>query len=232
MAVSRYNTHDEARSEYVEKMGAELGELFHTLSIELTWIHWRWKQYRTLFGDKESRIDLLNESAPFFFRTVQDVLFEDTLLAVARLVGPKKSMGHLNLTVLRLLELIEDPAQGERVKELTAEAKSTAHFATDWRNRHIAHRDLKLALKEPAKPLELASRELVEASLEALRSLLNHVQELFVGSTTAYDHSPLTGDAEDLLYVLRDGIQRRRDREAMRDRGEMHDDDSNPPPPV
>ena len=117
--MSRYNTHDEARSEYVEKMGADLGELFHTLSIELTWIHWRWKQYRTLFGDKESRIDLLNESAPFFFRTVQDVVFEDTLLAIARLVGPKKTMGHLNLTVLRLLELIEDPAQAERVKELT-----------------------------------------------------------------------------------------------------------------
>jgi hypothetical protein len=71
-------------------MGKDLGELFHATSSELTWIHWRWRQYRTLFGEKQSRIDLLNEAAPLFFRIVHNVFFEDTLLAIARLVGPRE----------------------------------------------------------------------------------------------------------------------------------------------
>ena len=51
----------EVRAGYIRAMGRELGELFHATSSELTWIHWRWKQYRTLFGEKQSRIDLLNK---------------------------------------------------------------------------------------------------------------------------------------------------------------------------
>jgi hypothetical protein len=71
-------------------MGKDLGELFHATSSELTWIHWRWRQYRTLFGEKQSRIDLLNEAAPLFFRILHNVFFQDTLLVIARLVGPRE----------------------------------------------------------------------------------------------------------------------------------------------
>ena len=60
-------TAEEVRSVYIERMGQELGELFHATSEELTQIHWRWNEYRTLFGEKPSRIDLMNEAAPFFF---------------------------------------------------------------------------------------------------------------------------------------------------------------------
>ncbi len=89
--MSRSKSVEEVRAGYIEALGQELGELFHATSSELTWIHWRWKQHRTLFGEKPSRIDLLNEAAPLFFRIVYSVFFEDTLLAIARLVGPPKS---------------------------------------------------------------------------------------------------------------------------------------------
>lgn len=78
------------RAGYTERMGKDLGELFHATSSELTWIHWRWRQYRTLFGEKQSRIDLLNEAAPLFFRILHNVFFQDTLLVIARLVGPRE----------------------------------------------------------------------------------------------------------------------------------------------
>jgi hypothetical protein len=78
--MSRWKSAKEVRASYIDAMGQELGELFHATSSELTWIHWRWKQYRILFGEKPGRIDLLNEAAPLFFRIVQDVFFEDTLL--------------------------------------------------------------------------------------------------------------------------------------------------------
>ena len=142
--VSREKSHEEAREEYVRLMGPELGALFHTLSSELTWLHWQWRQYRILFGDKKSRLDLLNQSAPFFFGTIQLVLFEDTLLSLARLVGPTKSAGKPNLTVQRLPELVGVIHDADRVEELVQNAVSAADFAVDWRNRRIAHRDLKL----------------------------------------------------------------------------------------
>ncbi len=99
--MSESKSHDEVRADYVAAMGDKLGRLFHVLSTELVWLHSLWKQYRILFGDKPARIDLLNETAPFFFRTVQDVFFEDTLLALARLIGPPKSAGKPNLSRIR-----------------------------------------------------------------------------------------------------------------------------------
>ena len=113
--MSREQDEDEVRTGYVSKMGTELGELFHALSSELQWIYWKWCQYRTLFGDKPSRVDLLNDAASLFFRIVQDVFFEDTVLGIARLVGPPKSVGKPNLAITRLKEQISDSTLASEV---------------------------------------------------------------------------------------------------------------------
>ena len=107
--MSEERTPAEVQTAYVQAMGKELGELFYATSSELTWIHWRWKQYRTLYGEKQSRINLLNEAAPLFFYIVHNVLFEDTLLAIARLVGAPSS--HLEVGVVRdfALHVHSDP---------------------------------------------------------------------------------------------------------------------------
>jgi len=138
-------TEDQILAGYVDKMGPELGALFHAIDAELSWLHWRWKQYRILFGEKPSRIDLLNQSAPFFFRVIHDVLFEDTLLGIARLVGPARSAGNPNLTILRFSAAIAAVQIRGEVDELIEKAKASAAFAIDWRNHHIAHRNLDLA---------------------------------------------------------------------------------------
>ena len=56
---------------------------------------------------------------------------------------------------------------GERI----ADALVATEFCRDWRNRHIAHRDLQLALKQGAEPLKPASRSKVREALEALKRL-------------------------------------------------------------
>jgi hypothetical protein len=89
-----------------------------------------------------------------------------------------------------------------------AKSKTAAAFAIDWRNRHLAHRDLDLALDRKAKPLASASRAEVEAALASLRDTMNFLENRVHRVTTAYAHSPLTGDADQLLYVIRDGIRR------------------------
>ena len=227
--MSGVKSAEESRLELIAAMGQELGELFDALSSELTWIHWQWHQFRVLFGTKESTIELLNEAAPVFFRAVQDVFFEETVLAIARIVDPPATAGKANLSVTRLPALIADPATASACANLVAAARKAAEFAIDWRHRHIAHRDLSLALGDPVAPLQPASRQSVEQALDALRKVLNHVHGAMMDTTTLYDHSSRVGDAEQLLGVLRDGLLRQTDRRSAWEKGLLHADDASPP---
>lgn len=230
--MNRERSAKEVRAGYIEAMGEELGGLFHATSSELTWAHWRWKQHRILFGESPSRIDLLNQAAPLFFHIVHNVFFEDTLLAIARLVGPVKSVGKPNLTIQRFPALLSDPNLRHAVCDLVERAKTSASFAVDWRNRRIAHRDLDLLLKQSPQPLQTATREKVEESLSALRDVLNRIETGFCNATSAYDCSPTPGDAVALLYVIRDGLLREEERRARWKRGELNDEDLRPPDAV
>jgi hypothetical protein len=223
---------DQVLETYVKNMGSELGTLFHALSHELTWVHWRWNQYRILFGEKPSRIELLNASAPFFFRVIQDALFEETLLGISRLIDPSESgVGKSNLTVQALPPLCQPKIQGQ-IRTLVQEAAKAGKFTKDWRNRHIAHRDLDLALDRPAKILEPATREKVEVSLSALRDVLNAIEHEYCKGTTTYYDSPNPWDARTLLHILRDGLLREKDRQECWNRGERHADDIKPLEPI
>src|ERR1700691_2800239 len=152
----------------VAAMGPEIGNLYHAISREVDSLHWRWGEYRGLFGEKPKRIDLMNQSAPFFFRVVHDALFVGTLLGIARLVGPPYSFGKPNLTIRRFEALIADDSLKAEVAALVERARAEANFAMDWRNRQIAHRDLHLALNVSPNPLPTATKEKVDSALSAL----------------------------------------------------------------
>ncbi|MGH9684208.1 MAG: hypothetical protein ACRD4S_11440 [Candidatus Acidiferrales bacterium] len=210
---------------YIKAMGQELGEIFHAASSELTWIHWRWRQYRILFGEKPSRLDLVNEAAPFFFFVVHQVFFQDTLLAIARLVGPSESLGKPNLSIERFRPLLpSNPQLRDEVSKLIDSAKESATFALEWRNKHLAHRDLDLVLQR-GQALLPATRGKVEESLSALRDVLNRIELEFCSSHTAYDSSRVLGDAKDLLYIIREGLRCRHERAAALKRGELSSTD-------
>lgn len=107
----------EAKNYYIKHMGEPLGSLFYALWQEVAWVRVKWQEYIELFGKKPSRVDLLNKSAPLFFRIVQNVLWYDILMHIARLTDPPKSKGKPNLTIRRLPELVRNQAPrftGER----------------------------------------------------------------------------------------------------------------------
>jgi hypothetical protein len=156
------------------------------------------------------------------------VLFEDTLLAIARLVGPLMSVGKPNLTVERFPPLLVDVKLCDEVSSLIQKAKTSAAFAVDWRNRRLAHRDLDLSLKRNQLALAPATRERVEVSLSALRDVLNRIEVKCCNAATVYD-SPTHGDAETLLYVIRDGLLRDHERCERLKRGELRGEDMKPP---
>ena len=229
---------DQVLEAYVKEMGSELGPIFHAVSHELTWVHWRWNQYRILFGEKPSRIELLNASAPFFFRVIQNVLFEETLLGISRLIDPSDSgVGKSNLTIQALPQLCKpplcQPKIQDQIRTLVGDAATAGEFAQDWRNRHIAHRDLDLALgRQTNKMLEPATRDKVELSLSALRDVLNTIENEYCNGKITVYYSPTLWDAESLLHRLRDGLLREKDRQECWNRGERHADDIKPLEPI
>jgi hypothetical protein len=82
-----------------------------------------------------------------------------------------------------------------------------AAFAREWRNRRLAHRDLRLALASEADPLPGASRADVEKALGAFRTLMNRIDEFYNSSTVGYEYSEAgAGDADDLVAYLSEGL--------------------------
>jgi HEPN superfamily AbiU2-like protein len=206
------HTAAEAKIRNIEAMGADLGELYDALWQQLAALHRKWEEYVILFGSKPERVELLNKAAPAFFRIVQDSLFEDVLLHAARLTDWPKTGGKPNLTIRRLPEAVADLNVREAAAVAVAKAVSATDFCRDWRNRHIAHKDLDLAYGAGAEPLLPASREKVALALKALSDALNVVAQHYLDTTTFFELGGSLRGAESLLRILEDGVKARETR--------------------
>lgn len=199
---------EQVREKHIRDMGSELGPVYHKLSNEVAWLHAKWNQYRQLFGHSAKRVELLNKVGSHFFRIVQDALWDNIILHLARLTDPIKSSGRDNLTLLRLPEVIPDASLKQEVKELIDTAVSSSLFARGWRNRRLAHIDLALALQSGVNPLPGVSREKVENALSAFRSVLNKLSVKYWQSKTAYEHFiVMGGEGNNVIYFIRAGLK-------------------------
>lgn len=189
------------------EMGDELGTIYFELYNRHTWLLFKWSEYVELFGTSPQRVALLNASAPRLFKIVEDAMWADTLLDLAKLTDAPSSGGGRtkkgeSLTIRRLPNLVKAPIQ-KQVSRAVGTALKSVEFARDWRNRTLAHLDLKLATKSGAKPLKPASRAAVKVALKAIAAVLEILEEAYF-KTTVY-RADLKGDnAIGLLFLLRE----------------------------
>jgi len=201
--MARSGSAEEVREEHMQVLGTELGQIYHALQNEVTWLYAEWLEYRKLYATSPERVMLLNDSAPFLFRVVQDVLWDDILLQLARLTDPPKSAGKSNLTINRLAEAVSDPRLASEIRELVGDAERICKFARGWRHRHLAHRDFDLAVKsEGVDPLPSVSRQQVGMALAALAAVLNRIERHYFNSEFGFEHFAARGDAEALVCRL------------------------------
>ena len=218
---SSERTAEQAKIDNVAKMGDEIGSIYSALWQEIAWLHRKWAEYVALFGTNSTRIALLNSAAPTFFRTVQDSLWENVLLHLARVTDSPKSAGRSNLSIRRLASAVSGSPIDSEMLALQAVALEATEFARAWRNRKLAHSDLDLALDEHVDPLAPASRADVVTALASLGELLNVVSVHFLDSTTMFEMDPEGKDAVLLLYILRDGLLHAEERLAKVTSGEL-----------
>ncbi len=213
-------------------MGEPVGSIYSQLWQELAWLYRTWAEFVALFGTKESRVTLLNEAAPAFTRIVQDALWEGVILHIARLTDPPKSMGKTNLSVCALEDAISDPELKAKVSSSVKDALLASEFCRDWRNRHLAHRDLDLALKRGAKPLETASRLKVKEALDGLSNVLNALSQHYFDSSTMFDLDLRigggSGGAMSLLHIIDVGVQAEKSQKERRRSGHFDPNDYRP----
>lgn len=173
---------------------------------ELVWVHDKWREYCELFGTSPERTELLNAAASRFFGSLDEILWENVLLHIARLTDPFRPGRGSSLTVRQLPQLISNKQLRSKIDGLIARALEAAKFARDWRNRRIAHTDRSLALDPTAARLAEASRLKVNEALRALDTVMQSIHQHYFDVTLSYDIVGGPGDALDLLRVLKDGV--------------------------
>lgn len=221
-------TAEESKAQYIQEMGEPLGSIFNALWQEVAWLHKVWSEYVELYATKESRVELLNKVAPSFFFIIQEGLWEQTLLHIARLTDPVKSAGKQNLTIQRLPSLVSDVRAAANISSLVNQAVSDAEFCRDWRNRHLAHRDLDLALEKSATPLSTANRQMVMTVMASIAKVLNAVSIHYMKTDIAFHIGDPVDGALSLLHVLSDGLKANEERRARLELGETRPDDFGP----
>lgn len=226
MTTATHRTPEETKNHHISQMGEELGSLFYALWQEVAWLYNEWHEYVQLFGTKQSRIALMNEAAPAFFRIVQDGLFDMIVLRIARLTDPPKSVGKSKLTVRQLPIKINEDAFRQKVTDLVDTAVAAADFCREHRHRHIAHRALDLSLGVTTDPLPNVTRENISGAMGGLAEVLNTVSYHYLNSTTDFGLISNLGGAVALIGVLDDGVQKKTERIAGLKRGELPADNS------
>ena len=231
--MSSSKSAEEVKEEHLEAFGEPLGSVYYALYNEVAWLHQKWQEYRKLYGTSKERIELLSETAPSFFHVLQQVLWRDVLLHLARLTDPPKQREFENLTLLRLPEAVEDAQLRSDVCNLVEDVKVKTNFARTWRNKRIAHSDLPLALNAESEQLPGVSRANVEEALSSIRSVMNSFSNEYLGSTTAFEHViPAPGDADALVHYLNDARWREKRRREQALEGQWSREDFELPPRI
>jgi hypothetical protein len=192
------------RDEHLSVLGAEFGEFYHALQNEVIWAYAKWLEYKNLYATSPDRVVLLNRAGPFLFRVVQDVLWNDILLHLARLTAPAESgAGNSNLTIMRLVGAVSDPYLASEMPQLIKNAEHLCKFARDWRKRHPVHRDFDLTPRGArAKALAPATRRHVDAALNALALVINQIEAHYFHDAISFERLSGPGDAEAFLAHL------------------------------
>jgi AbiU2 len=189
----------------VEESAAQMNpdhKLFAELQQDLIGLHLYWMVYRQLFAKSEQRIALLNETGSLVFYVLQQLLFDETTLAICRLTDPPTTGQRKNQGLPLLVEDVKKQ-NSELAKSMEGDLTQIRKLAEPFRvrrNRAIAHSDLATKLKLDAALAPGISREMIEEVLGKIRELMNRYDTAYFDKVTAYEMViPALGSDGDFL---------------------------------
>jgi len=182
----------------------DIEPIWDYLKRQVTFLRMRWKIFGQLYGASAKRVDLLNNSAPFFFGVIQNTMIDDISLSISRLLDKKNQSGFDNAVLRVLLDhpdvSLTTEDHGEAVGFLEKAAKSSQGIR-QHRNKRIGHSDLAIAIKQ-SKPLPEILRKDIESCIDAFESYLNVFEHHFGIDSTAFKLTYAEDDGEALIACL------------------------------
>ena len=173
------------------------------LTNDYVWLRTQFSLFKSLFGTKKERIDLMNDASPVFFAQIQKALLATVITGVFRVAGSQVSgrgkNARKNLVLFSLLDLetYGDWPGRDKYETDTIKVKHALEPLKEMRNQSIAHRDLEIARNERvAKNPKFAE---IHKAIEAMGAAIQ-VAQAEIRNTT-YVLEPI-GPVEDELHVL------------------------------
>ena len=154
----------------------------------------------------QMRIELLNQTAPEFFRLIQEMLSDQMILSLARLTDPHKMGSNENLSAFILLKLDKKNNWGfaDEIAKFLKEAEDISTTIRRRRNKLVVHRDLPTAMSKGAiqDPELNVTLDQVDKALAAIGNALNIVFLKLANTTQSWNLiSP--HDADELIAYLK-----------------------------
>ncbi len=188
--------------------GPQLGPLFRVLRNEVGWLFVKWDQFQTLYGGRGERLDLVNATAPLFFRVVEEALWNDIrshIRALSAEAEPNRQYTIAAMSVHDVAPLIDDDKLRTEIRMLL----SRVSRATEWAREGGMHRrvrgEVAVALERKARPLDGPSRAAVTDALEAIAAVVNYLSWHYQQSTITFDTAGYPHGVVALLYAIQHG---------------------------
>ncbi len=189
------------------EMKGELKELYEGIRQDLVRLHGNWQIYRQLFATDDERYVTMNDTAPGFFRFIQDMLVDNAVISLGRLTDPK---GHESLsTLVRSAKNQVHHSLYDDLKKDLSSLIANSQDVLEHRHRRVAHKERTgsaPAFEDPPAKLPPLTRKLIEGAMSDMASLMNKLLAGFTGDYQVYE-PVVTGDAEGLLYFLAKGLE-------------------------
>jgi len=193
-----------------ERIPEEYRATFSHLSGEVLHIREKWHQYVGLFGYSQARIDLLNDAGRLFVWILHNLLVDDLILSLSRLLDrsesfdktarakvPNLSFEYLNARLNRC----GDAQLAIRLKTLLEKTKAAAGALQEHRHKRIAHNDRRVAIAEEDL-LPPVSRGLIEKTIANAEEFLAEFERSFTNVKIKIDFVDAGNGWETLLTRL------------------------------
>jgi hypothetical protein len=185
----------------------EAKTLYESIRQDLIRIHANWRQYVLLFAESDESYEIMNGTAPGFFRLLQDMLVDNAVISLSRLTDPSSYN-----SIARLIKLIKNQVNHEYHSSLEKDLSSLELICADireHRHKRVAHRVRKAKqpdLQEQPQRLPPLTRQKIENAMDSMSKLMNKVLGYFESVEQIYVPA-IPGEADALLFYLDKGLE-------------------------
>jgi hypothetical protein len=153
-------------------------KIFDALRDEYIRLHFTMDDWHALYADSEKHFNLIRDTASGFFGPLRRMMLENIILQITRMIETDNRDNKL-LSLHKLAPLVVDPVRLKAFKELKKKAVLAAKICDDWRNKIIAHAELKLFVPTGGSKLEPIKWKDMQECRDAIWAVLKYTHDSF-----------------------------------------------------